>query len=147
MPQETIDLISKLQEDARELEKGAVASLGDVHDPTLGTVLPDGRTLRQAMMEAIDFYNEHLQQLLWTKWSQDIPRSEAKTLLAGLQAARASFMAYISDLKDYQLNTKGDRRGTIDPSGGATGLDVVTEVHEEERKTMALINHVLHNSK
>ena len=130
-----------------DLERESAAALGPVRDPVLSTVLADGRTLRQALLDVIDYYNEHTQQLIWTKWSHAIPRSETRALLGQLQAARANFIAYISDLADAQLTTLGTREGALDPAGHATGSEVVTLAQEEDRTTIGLIADALKSSK
>ena len=41
-------------------------------------------SLRQLIYGLSDHYREHMEQLLWTKWGQRIPRSESKRALAEL---------------------------------------------------------------
>ncbi len=135
MPKEHIN---SLQEASLVLEREANKSLGDVHDPALDTPLADGRTLRQALYELTDYYKEHAEQLLWTKWDQRIPRSEAKRALAQLQGARAQFMALLSDLQDSQLDTPATAT-----AAGASARQVVLHALEEENKTMDLIGQAL----
>ncbi|MBI4338649.1 MAG: hypothetical protein HY680_01705 [Chloroflexi bacterium] len=125
--------LKHLQEDFLYHERESLRNLGGVHDPTLDTPLEDGRTLRQALYELSDHYREHIEQMLWVKWGQNIPRSEAKRALAELQGYRAQFAAYFSDLGDGHLDVPGD------PAQKASARDVISHVLEEERKTLELI--------
>jgi len=135
MPKEHI---ASLQEASLVLEREANKNLGDVHDPALDTPLADGRTLRQALYDLTDYYKEHAEQLLWTKWDQRIPRSEAKRALAQLQGARAAFIALLSDLQDGQLDVAATAT-----AAGATARQVALHALEEEQKTMELIAQAL----
>jgi hypothetical protein len=84
-----------------------------------------------------DHYREHLEQLLWTKWGQRIPRSESKRALAELQGVRAQFAAYFTDLRDEMLDI-----GSA-PAKDASPRDVILHVLEEERRAMDLIRKAL----
>ena len=126
--------VKTIQEASIALERQVNDLLGDVRDPQLATPLADGRILRSALQEVAEHYQEHVQQLLWTKWGQRIERSEARVLLAELQGARAAFIAYLSDLEDAKLDVGGNVA-----AHGATPREVATHVLEEERKTVDLI--------
>ena len=92
-------------------------------------------------------YEEHIQQLLWTKWSHGVARSESMTLVASLQIARSRFIAYLSGLNDTQLSTRGEQPAAQDASGGVSPLDVVSLVQQKEEKVLALINETLQRVK
>ena len=98
------DEVREFQDTLRKLGDDALQTLGDLRDPDLDTAVEDGRTLRQVLYALSDNYREHIEQLLWTKWGQRIPRSEAKRALAELQGLRAQFAAYFSDLSDDHLD-------------------------------------------
>lgn len=129
--------VRRLQNSLRRLEAKAAKSLGDLHDPTLDTATEDKRTLRQVVYDLSDHYREHIEELLWTKWGQGIPRSESKRALAELQGTRAQFAAYFTDLRDEQLDS------TSDAAGGSSPRDVILHVLEEERRSMSLIRKAL----
>ncbi len=131
------DEIRTLQDTFRRLEQDAAACLGDVHDPTLGMAADDTRTLRQVIHQLTDRYRESTEQLLWTKWGQRIPRSETKRLLADLQGARAQFAAYLTDLRDGQLDTPSAA------AQNASARDVIQRVLEEERRGMDLVRKAI----
>jgi hypothetical protein len=131
------DEIRRLQDSLRQLEKEAVECLADVHDPTLDTVVQDGRTLRQVIHDLSDQYRERIEQLLWTKWGQRIPRSETKRALAELQGARAQFAAYFTDLRGNQLDVASAAAQQASPR------DVIRHVLEQERKGLELIRKAL----
>ncbi len=131
------DQVRRLQESLRQLEKDAAECLGSVRDPVLDAPTGDGRTLRQVIHDLSDHYREHIEQLLWTKWAQRIPRSETKRALAELQGARAQFAAYFTDLRDDQLDV------TSAAAQGASPRDVILHVLEEERRGMGLIRKAL----
>ena len=129
--------VRNLQNSLRELEQEAAESLGDLHDPTLDTLTEDGRTIRQVIYDLSDHYREHIEQLLWTKWGQSIPRSESKRALAELQGGRAQFAAYFTDLRDEQLDVASAAAQDSSPR------DVILHVLEEERRAMNLIGKAL----
>lgn len=129
--------VSRLISSFRRAEKEAVASLGDIRDPALDTVAQDGRTLRQVLFGLSDYYRECTEQLRWTKWDQGIQRSEVKQALVELQLLRARFVAYLTDLRDEQLDV-ASTTGNTTPRG-CSARDVVVRVLDEERKNMKLI--------
>lgn len=131
------DEVRGLQDSLRQLEEAAAECLADVRDPVLDTATEDGRTLRQLIHGLSDHYREHVEQLLWTKWGQRIPRSESKRALAELQGVRAQFAAYFTDLRDEQLGVASA------PAQDASPRDVILHVLEEERRGMDLIRKAL----
>ncbi len=126
-----------LQSRFRDLEEEAAESLGDLHDPALDRATEDGRTLRQVIYGLSEHYREHIEQLLWTKWGQRVPRSESKRALAELQGLRAQFAAYFTDLRQEQLDVPSAVAQDSSP------LDVILHVMDEERSAMALIDETL----
>ncbi|MBI4311308.1 MAG: hypothetical protein HY681_05945 [Chloroflexi bacterium] len=130
--------VTSLLEAMLLLERETTRAVGDVHDPLLDTRLADGRSVRQAIHELAAHYREHIEQLLWTKWGQAIPRSETKRILAELQAARAQFGAYFSDLQDGQLDAKSAS------ANGASPRDTALHVLEDDNKTLDMIVKALH---
>jgi hypothetical protein len=131
------DEVRRFEETLRRLEADAGECLGRVRDLAMDLVAEDGRTVRQLIHGLSDHYREHIEQLLWTKWGQRIPRSETKRILAELQGVRAQFAAYLADLRDEQL-------GVASPAAqDASALDVVLRVLEEERRTMDLVRGAL----
>jgi hypothetical protein len=126
-----------LQDSLRQLEEAAAECLGNVRDPLMDTATEDGRTLRQLIYSLSDHYREHMEQLLWTKWGQRIPRSESKRALAELQGARAQFAAYLTDLRDEQLDIASAAAQDASPR------DVILHVLEEERRALGLIRAAL----
>ena len=129
--------VRRLQDSLRQLGEDAAECLGNVRDPVLDTAAEDGRTLRQLIYGLTDHYREHVEQLLWTKWGQHIPRSESKRALAELQGARARFAAYFTDLRDEQLDVASAAAQDASPR------DVILHLLEEERKGMDLIRKTL----
>lgn len=132
--------VQRLQETFLVMEREASKALGGVHDPGLDTLLADGRTLRQALHDVSDHYRERVEQLLWTKWGQRIPRSEAKRVLAELQGMRAQLSAYLSDLQDAQLDVASASANNASPR------DVALHAMEVENTTMELIADALKGS-
>ncbi len=131
------DEVRRLQDSLRHLEEAAAECLGNVRDPALDTATEDGRTLRQLIYGLSDHYREHMEQLLWTKWGQRIPRSETKRALAELQGVRAQFAAYFTDLRDEQLGVASAAAQDAPPR------DVILHALEEERRGMDLIRKAL----
>lgn len=131
------DEVRRLQDSLRQLEEAAAECLGNVRDPLMDTATEDGRTLRQLIYSLSDHYREHMEQLLWTKWGQRIPRSESKRALAELQGARAQFAAYLTDLRDEQLDIASAAAQDASPR------DVILHVLEEERRALGLIRAAL----
>jgi hypothetical protein len=131
------DDVRRLQDSLRQLEEAAAECLGNVRDPLMDTATEDGRTLRQLIYNLSDHYREHMEQLLWTKWGQRIPRSESKRALAELQGARAQFAAYFTDLRDEQLDIASAAAQDASPR------DVILHVLEEEKRTLGLIRAAL----
>jgi hypothetical protein len=129
--------VKKYQEEGINFERQANDLLGDVRDPILSTRLSDGRSLRTAIQELTEHYQERLEQLLWTKWGQRMERSESKVLLGDLAAARARYYAVLSDLDDSRLDVEST--GNLAPSSmGATSRTVTERAIQVERDTMAL---------
>jgi hypothetical protein len=131
------DEVRRLQDSFRQVEEAAAECLGNVRDPLMDTATQDGRTLRQLIYSLSDHYREHMEQLLWTKWGQRIPRSESKRALAELQGARAQFAAYFTDLRDEQLDIASAAAQDASPR------DVILHVLEEERRALGLIRAAL----
>ena len=131
------DEVRELQETLRKLGEESVESLGDLRDLEMDTPVEDGRTFRQVIYALSDHYREHIEQLLWTKWGQHIPRSEGKRALAELQGLRAQFAAYFSDVKDDQLDVASAAAQDSSPR------DVILHVLEEESTDMELIRKAL----
>jgi hypothetical protein len=131
------DEVRRLQDSFRQVEEAAAECLGNVRDPLMDTATEDGRTLRQLIYSLSDHYREHMEQLLWTKWGQRIPRSESKRALAELQGARAQFAAYFTDLRDEQLDIASAAAQDASPR------DVILHVLEEERRALGLIRAAL----
>ena len=131
------DEVRELQDTLRKLGEESVESLGDLRDLEMDTAVEDGRTLRQVIYALSDHYREHIEQLLWTKWGQHIPRSEGKRALAELQGLRAQFAAYFSDVKDDQLDVASAAAQDSSPR------DVILHVLEEENTGMELIRKAL----
>jgi hypothetical protein len=134
------DEIRRAQDALRRLDTAATECVGTVRDPALDLIADDGRTVRQLLHALSDHYRERVEQLLWTKWGQRIPRSETKRILAELQGVRAQFAAYLSDLRDEQLGVASAA------AQGASARDVVGQMLEEERRTMDLIRGALARS-
>lgn len=135
------DEVRRLEDSFRQREEDAAECLGDVRDPLLDTATEDGRTLRQVIHGLSDHYREHLEQLLWTKWGQRIPRSESKRALAELQGVRAQFASYFTDLRDEQLDVASAAAQDASPR------DVILHVLEEERRSMGLIQKALEGAR
>lgn len=131
------DEVRRLQNSLRQLEADAAECLSTLRDPALGTATQDGRTLRQVIYGLSDHYRERLEQLLWTKWGQHIPRSESKRALAELQGVRAQFAAYFTDLHDAQLDVPSA------PAQEASPREVILQVMQEEKRSMDLIRQAL----
>ena len=75
----------------------------EINDLTLDIKLSSKQSVRTALQNLISEYHGTREQLLWTKWGQGIPRSESKSLIADLSAARIEFISYFSDMNDNQL--------------------------------------------
>ena len=131
------DEVRRLQNSLRQLEEDAAECLSNLRDPAMDTATEDGRTLRQVIYSLSEHYREHIEQLLWAKWGQRIPRSESKRALAELQGVRAQFAAYFTDLRDEQLDVASAAAQDASPR------NVILHVSEEERKGMDLIRKAL----
>lgn len=131
------DEVKRLQAGFRQLEANAAECLCHLRDPDLNTVTGDGRTLRQVIDDLSDHYREHVEQLLWSKWGQHIPRSESKRILAELQTRRAAFAAYFTDLRHEQMDVASAVAQDASPR------DVIQHVLEAERKSFELIRQAL----
>jgi hypothetical protein len=131
------DQASNLQQDGLDMERRSVQRLDDVNDARLSLRLEDGRTLRQAIHDLTDLYDEKLEQLLWTKWGQRIGRSEARHIVSKLQAARSRFSALLSGYDDDQLHVK------TNAANNASARDIAVEVFDAERQTMEMIDKAL----
>ncbi len=80
---------------------------------------------------------QNTEQLLWTKWGQQVPRSESTRILAELQGARAQFAAYFTDLRDEQLDARSA------PAHHSSPRDVIQRALEGETQSMDLIRRAL----
>ena len=89
------------------------------------------------MYDLSDHYREHIEQLLWTKWGQRIPRSESRRVLAELQGVRSQFATHFADLGKEQLDTSSAAAQDSSPR------DVILHVLEEEERVMGLIRKAL----
>ena len=75
----------------------------EINDSTLDTELSSKQSVRTVLQNLISEYHGTREQLLWTKWGQGIPRSESRSLIADLSAARIEFISYFLDMNDNQL--------------------------------------------
>ena len=66
----------------------------EINDSTLDTKLSSKQSVRAVLQNLISEYHGTREQLLWTKWGQGIPRSESRSLIADLSAARIEFISY-----------------------------------------------------
>ena len=64
----------------------------EINDSTLDTELSSKQSVRTVLQNLISEYHGTREQLLWTKWGQGIPRSESRSLIADLSAARIEFI-------------------------------------------------------
>jgi len=129
--------VSALQKELRSLEESALEKLSDIRDPDLDTPTSDGRSVRDVIYELSDHYREHIEQLLWAKWGQQIPRSESKRSLAELQGLRAQFAAYFAELQDSQLDASSHVADKASPR------EIINHVMSEESEAIALVHNAL----
>lgn len=131
------DEVRRLQNSLRQLEEDAAQCLSNLRDPAMDTANEDGRTLREVIYGLSDHYRERMEQLLWTKWGQRIPRSESKRALAELQGVRAQFAAYFTDLQNKQLEVASADAQDASPR------DVILQAMAEETRVMDLIRKAM----
>ena len=129
--------IAALHKQFLDLDEKALGELADVRDPDLDTLTNDGRSIRNIIYELSDHYREHIEQLLWAKWGQQIPRSENKRALAELQGLRAQFSAYFAELQDTQLDASSHVADKASPR------EIISHVMSEESKAIALVHNAL----
>lgn len=131
------DEMKKLQSRFRGLEAGAAEAMSGLHDPGLDMPTEDGRSIRKVIYDLSDHYREHIEQLLWTKWGQRVPRSENRRALAELQGLRAQFAAYFTDLTGEQLDASSDA------GDGASPREVIAHVMGEEDEAIEAIHRAM----
>ena len=105
----------------------------EINDSTLDTKLSSKQSVRTALQNLISEYHGTREQLLWTKWGQGIPRSESKSLIADLSAARIEFISYFSDMNDNQLEQN------VAPAEGESAENLINKMLSLEKQLLSLL--------
>tara|TARA_Y100001970_G_scaffold36540_1_gene45135 strand:+ start:6816 stop:7217 length:402 start_codon:yes stop_codon:yes gene_type:complete len=105
----------------------------EINDLTLDIKLSSKQSVRTALQNLISEYHGTREQLLWTKWGQGIPRSESKSLIADLSAARIEFISYFSDMNDNQLEQN------VAPAEGESAENLINKMLSLEKQLLSLL--------
>ena len=105
----------------------------EINDLTLDIKLSSKQSVRTALQNLISEYHGTREQLLWTKWGQGIPRSESKSLIADLSAARIEFISYFLDMNDTQLEQN------VAPAEGESAENLINKMLSLEKQLLSLL--------
>ena len=105
----------------------------NINDSTLDTKLSRDKSIRTALQNLISEYHGTREQLLWTKWGQGIPRSETRSLIADLSAARTEFISYFLDMNDIQLEQN------VAPAEGESAESLINKMLLLEKELFSLL--------
>jgi hypothetical protein len=105
----------------------------NITDETLNIKLSNNESIRNTLQTLINEYHGTREQLLWTKWGQGIPRSESRTLIADLSAARSEFITYFLDMDDNQLVQN------VAPAENESAESLIKRMIELEKKLLSLL--------
>jgi len=104
-----------------------------INDDKLDTKLSTEQSIRTAIQTLISEYHGTREQLLWTKWGQGIPRSESRSLIADLSAARTEFISYFLDMNDNQLEQN------VAPAEGESAESLINKMLSLEKQLLSLL--------
>ena len=105
----------------------------NINDSTLDTKLSRDKSIRTALQNLISEYHGTREQLLWTKWGQGIPRSETRSLITDLSAARTEFISYFLDMNDIQLEQN------VAPAEGESAESLINKMLLLEKELFSLL--------
>jgi len=105
----------------------------NINDDKLDTKLSTEQSIRSAIQTLISEYHGTREQLLWTKWGQGIPRSESRSLIADLSAARTEFISYFLDMNDNQLEQN------VAPAEGESAENLINKMLSLEKQLLSLL--------
>ena len=105
----------------------------NINDDKLDTQLSTEQSIRTAIQTLISEYHGTREQLLWTKWGQGIPRSESRSLIADLSAARTEFISYFLDMNDNQLEQN------VAPAEGESAESLINKMLSLEKQLLSLL--------
>ena len=105
----------------------------NINDDKLDTKLSTEQSIRTAIQTLISEYHGTREQLLWTKWGQGIPRSESRSLIADLSAARTEFISYFLDMNDNQLEQN------VAPAEGESAESLINKMLSLEKQLLSLL--------
>ena len=105
----------------------------EINDSTLDTELSSKQSVRTVLQNLISEYHGTREQLLWTKWGQGIPRSESRSLIADLSAARIEFISYFLDMNDNQLEQN------VAPAEGESAESLINKMLLLEKQLLSLL--------
>ena len=105
----------------------------NITDETLNIKLSNNESIRNTLQTLINEYHGTREQLLWTKWGQGIPRSESRSLIADLSAARSEFITYFLDMDDNQLVQN------VAPAENESAESLIKKMIELEKKLLSLL--------
>ena len=105
----------------------------NITDESLNIKLHNNESIRNTLQTLINEYHGTREQLLWTKWGQGIPRSESRSLIADLSAARSEFITYFWDMDDNQLVQN------VAPAENESAESLIKKMIELEKKLLSLL--------
>ena len=116
-----------------EIYKQQSSYTQNINDSTLDAKLSTQQSIRTELQNLIGEYHGTREQLLWTKWGQGIPRSETRSLIADLSAARIEFISYFSDMNDSQLEQN------VAPAEGESAESLINKMLLLEKELFSLL--------
>ncbi|MBF47150.1 MAG: hypothetical protein CMA96_05380 [Euryarchaeota archaeon] len=123
----------KYKKSLEETYDQAFSYTENINDDKLDTKLSTEQSIRTAIQTLISEYHGTREQLLWTKWGQGIPRSESRSLIADLSAARTEFISYFLDMNDNQLEQN------VAPAEGESAESLINKMLSLEKQLLSLL--------
>ena len=123
----------KYKKSLEETYDQAFSYTENINDDKLDTKLSTEQSIRTAIQILISEYHGTREQLLWTKWGQGIPRSESRSLIADLSAARTEFISYFLDMNDNQLEQN------VAPAEGESAESLINKMLSLEKQLLSLL--------
>ena len=123
----------KYKKSLEETYDQAFSYTENINDDKLDTKLSTEQSIRTAIQTLISEYHGTREQLLWTKWGQGIPRSESRSLIADLSAARIEFISYFLDMNDNQLEQN------VAPAEGESAESLINKMLLLEKQLLSLL--------
>ena len=123
----------KYKKSLEETYDQAFSYTENINDDKLDTKLSTEQSIRTAIQTLSREYHGTREQLLWTKWGQGIPRSESRSLIADLSAARTEFISYFLDMNDNQLEQN------VAPAEGESAESLINKMLSLEKQLLSLL--------